>query len=280
MINSWRPWYEVVVTAIREAASIILLRRADAGFEVFFLRRNRGASFMASAYVFPGGANEPGEDARTAAARELFEEAGVLLAKDSGHDAITLEVPNQDSLRKRILDGAPAGATLELAGLVWSTDVLVPWSHWITPSIEPKRFSARFFVTEMPAGQEPRFDATETIDQLWVTPSEAIARSAELQLPPPQIRTCWELAEHETIEAVLAAGRARALEPHPILPRLAPPGAGPCLLLPWDPEYTVTGTGDSAPLTYRPTWARGPSRFVLEDRRWKHVDAPGSTAAV
>ena len=39
---------------------------------------------MASAFVFPGGATEPGEDALTAAARELFEEAGVLLARDTG----------------------------------------------------------------------------------------------------------------------------------------------------------------------------------------------------
>jgi 8-oxo-dGTP pyrophosphatase MutT (NUDIX family) len=267
------------VTAIREAASIILLRRAKRGFEVFLLRRNRGASFMASAYVFPGGATEPGEDARTAAARELFEEAGVLLAKDSGANSDTLELPNQEMIRKRILDGAPATAALELANLVWSTDMLVPWSHWITPSIEPKRFSARFFVTELPAGQEPRFDATETIDQIWVTPREALDRAGELQLPPPQVRTCWELAEHATIEAVLAAGLARAEEPHPIMPRLAPSDR-PCLLLPWDPEYTVIGTGDSTPLTYKPMWARGPSRFVLEDRRWKHIDGPGSTTAV
>ena len=54
---------------IREAASIILLRRKDPGFEAFFVRRHRSSSFMASAYVFPGGAAEPGEDARTAAAR-------------------------------------------------------------------------------------------------------------------------------------------------------------------------------------------------------------------
>jgi 8-oxo-dGTP pyrophosphatase MutT (NUDIX family) len=264
---------------IREAASIILLRRAAQGFEVFFVRRHRGSSFMASAYVFPGGAAEPGEDARTAAARELFEEAGVLLAKDSGQDTDTLEMQSQESIRKRILDGAPAATVLELAGLVWSTDMLVPWSHWITPSIEPKRFSARFFVTELPAGQEPHFDATETVDQAWVTPRQAIERAGELQLPPPQIRTCWELAQCSTIEAVLAAGRAREAEPHPILPRLAP-SHQPCLLLPWDPEYTEIGTGDSAPLAYKPKWAHGPSRFVLEDRRWKHVDGPGSTRAV
>jgi 8-oxo-dGTP pyrophosphatase MutT (NUDIX family) len=264
---------------IREAASVILLREAGKGFEIFFVRRHRGASFMASAYVFPGGAAEPGEDAKTAAARELFEEAGVLLAKDAGAGAETLELMDQAHIRKRILGGAPAAAALQLAGLSWATDALVPWSHWITPSIEPKRFSARFFVTEMPPGQEPQFDQTEVVDQVWVTPQAALERAGELQLPPPQVRTCWELAEHATIAAVLAAGRARAEEPHPIMPRLAP-GASPCLLLPWDPDYTVTGTGDGTPLTYHPKWARGPSRFVLEDRRWKHVDAPGSTTAV
>jgi 8-oxo-dGTP pyrophosphatase MutT (NUDIX family) len=267
---------------IREAASIILLRRnerGDGGFEVFLLRRHRGSSFMASAFVFPGGAAEPGEDARTAAARELFEEAGVLLAKQKeDRDSDTLEMSSQDTLRKRILGGMPAQDALDLAGLEWSTDALVPWSHWITPSIEPKRFSARFFVVEIPAAQEPSFDATETVDQIWVSPKQALERAGELQLPPPQVRTCWELAQCETLRAVMAAGRQRAEEPHPIMPRLSP-GASPCLLLPWDPEYLTKGTGESTPLTYNPRWAVGPSRFVLEDRTWKHVAAPGSTSA-
>ena len=240
---------------------------------MFFVRRHRGSSFMASAYVFPGGAAEEGEDARTAAARELFEEAGVLLARDSGVLAETLEAPSQDQLRKRVLAGMPAKAALESAGLAWSTEALVPWSHWITPSVEKKRFSARFFVTELPPGQEPRFDETETVDQAWVTPADAIARAGELMLPPPQIRTCWELSHEGSIAAVLKAGKARAEEPHPIMPRLAP-GDRPCLLLPWDPEYTTKGTGDAAALTYTPAWATGPSRFVMEDRAWKHVAGP------
>ena len=258
---------------IREAASVILLRRADPGFEVFFVRRHRGSSFMASAFVFPGGAAEEGEDARTAAVRELFEEAGVLLARDAGVQAETLEVPNQDHIRKRILNGVPAKDALRVAGLTWSTDALVPWAHWITPSVEKKRFSARFFVIELPAGQDPHFDQTETVDQIWITPVAALARSADLMLPPPQVRTCWELAQCASIEDVLAAGRARADEPHPIMPRLMP-GDRPALLLPWDPDYTSKGTGDAAPLTYTPAWARGPSRFVLEDKAWKHVDGP------
>ena len=252
---------------------MILLRPAEQSFELFLLRRHRGASFMASSHVFPGGAAEPGEDARTAAARELFEEAGVLLARDIGAGAETLELPSQERMRSRILAGSPAEAVLKLSGLAWSTDGLVPWSHWITPSIEPKRFSARFFVTELPPGQRPQFDATETVDQVWITPQQALERAGELALPPPQVRTCWELSQLATIADVLAAARKRADEPHPIMPRLSPTAGGACLLLPWDPDYTVTGTGEGTPLTYRPSWAVGPSRFYLDGKTWKHVEA-------
>lgn len=276
----------MTATPLREASSVILLRRAKpTGFEVFLLRRHRNASFMASAYVFPGGAAEVNEDARTAAVRELFEESGVLLAQDTGGENETLADGHMFSvagLRKKVLDGMDATAVLAASGLGWWTDVLMPWSHWITPSAETKRFSARFFVCELPSGQVPSFDAIETVDQVWVTPQDAIERAGELALPPPQIRTMWELAEHPTIERVLAASKLRAEEPHPIMPRLRtlkPGDPGPTLLLPWDPEYLDDGTGDSAPLNYQPAWARGPSRFVLEDRTWKHISAPGSTTA-
>jgi 8-oxo-dGTP pyrophosphatase MutT (NUDIX family) len=265
----------------REAASVILLRPRPIGFEVFLLRRRKGASFMASAYVFPGGGAEPGEDARTAATRELFEEAGVLLAKDAP-EASTLEVPGLEQLRRRVLGGEPATQVLASVGLDWHTDALTPWSHWITPSAEPRRFSARFFIAVLPPGQVPRFDDQETVDQAWVTPAEALRRAGELALPPPQVRTLWELASLRTLDDVAAAARARADEPHPILPRMAPApgvGAGFYLLLPWDPEYGSAGTGDAAPLAYQPRWAHGPSRFFLEDRTWKHVDGPGSTTA-
>lgn len=234
---------------------------------------------MASAYVFPGGAAEEGEDARTAAARELFEEAGVLFAKASeDKDSETLELMSQAMLRKEILGGANAASTLAAAGLELATDPFVGWSHWITPSIEPKRFSARFFVAELPTGQVPTFDEKETVDQAWVTPEDALARATELQLPPPQIRTFWELAQHTSISQVMAAGKARSAQPHPIMPRLMP-GTAPALLLPWDPDYLTKGTGESTPLTYQPSWATGPSRFILDGKSWKHVAAPGSTNA-
>ena len=151
---------------------------------------------------------------------------------------------------------------------IWSTDVLAPWSHWITPSVESKRFSARFFVTELPSGQTPQFDATETVDQVWVTPAQALARAGELALPPPQIRTCWELTQYKTVAAVRAAAAKRADEPHPIMPRAAQTERGLTLLLPWDPAYTTLGTGDATPLAYQPAWAHGPSRFYREADAW------------
>ena len=92
----------------RPAATIILLRDADAGPEVFMLQRTRGAAFLPGAYVFPGGALDASDrdpraaqrvaglsDAQAsaklglgagglaywiAAARECFEEAGILIA--------------------------------------------------------------------------------------------------------------------------------------------------------------------------------------------------------
>jgi 8-oxo-dGTP pyrophosphatase MutT (NUDIX family) len=274
------------VSTIREAASVILLRAVPNDFEVFLLRRHKKASFMASAFVFPGGATEEGEDARTAAARELFEEAGVLLARDAGAQNETLGIMSQEQLRAKVLGGAEATGVLARAGLAWATEGLIPWSHWITPSTEPaagfnpagpaeaprlaRRFSARFFVGELPSGQKPKFDATETVDQAWVTPADALTRAGELALPPPQIRTFWELAHYHSIPEVIAAAKKRSEEPHPIMPRLSAGATGPVLLLPWDRDYTEA-QGEATPLTYNPSWAIGPSRFVFEAGRWNHV---------
>lgn len=267
------------------AASVILLREPAPGtVEVCMLRRRRGASFMASAFVFPGGGADPGESLAECAARELFEEAGVALVTGAQTTPEQLE-----DLRARIAAGAIAKPLLAEAGLAWDEALLTPWSHWITPSLEPKRFSAHFFVAALPAGQTPRFDAVETVEQVWVSPADAPARAAELALPPPQLRTLWEMRELTSIEQVLKAARARTAEPGAILPRVAAEAdiltdgkvhfrPGICLLLPWDPEYLERGQGEAMPLEPRPAWATGPSRFVMEDRAWRHLDAPGSTS--
>ncbi|MCA9674812.1 MAG: NUDIX domain-containing protein [Myxococcales bacterium] len=261
----------------RDAATVILLRDAPragaAGYEAFLLRRRRGASFMSGAYVFPGGAADPDDagDLRITAARELFEEAGVLLAHGAPPAA------ELATMRREVLDGAPLAPMLATRGLSLDAGALHYYAHWITPSVEKKRFSARFYVALLPAGQEPSFDDRETVDEAWVTPAEALARVADLHLPPPQVRTFHELAAAASIADVLAECAARAAAPHPIMPRLAPLPVGFALLLPWDPEYETAGTGDAAPMPAGHPLATGPSRFVMEDRAWKHLFAPAGT---
>jgi 8-oxo-dGTP pyrophosphatase MutT (NUDIX family) len=262
----------------REAASVILARPRMGGHELefFLLRRHRKASFMATAFVFPGGAADPGEsDPRVTAARELFEEAGVLLSD------VPVEPAALADWRARLHEGARLD---ELLGQVRiAVDELHYFAHWITPSIEKKRFSARFFVARLPAGQTPSFDNRETVDEVWVTASEALERAGELRLPPPQVRTFSELrvAAEAGWEALVAESARRAAHAFPIMPRMCPTpnhgGGGFALLLPWDPHYESAGTGDQHPMPADNPFGTGPSRFILEDGTWKNVDAPGST---
>jgi 8-oxo-dGTP pyrophosphatase MutT (NUDIX family) len=227
------------------AAAVILLRPAASGFEVLLLRRRRGASFMASAWVFPGGAAEPSDgDVRVTAARELAEEAGVRLTSSADE---------------------------------WDPGALHFWAHWITPSIEARRFSAQFFVALMPAGQTAQCDQQETVDLRWLTPADALALAhrRELRLPPPQLRTLWELSAIASLDEVFAAAARRQQEPHPILPRAGSDPHPLCLLLPWDPEY-LAGSGELLAMTPPPRWATGPGRFILEEETWTLVSAPAS----
>ena len=256
-----------------EDARVVLLRPSPAGYELLLVRRETSANL-------PGGRAHDGEDARVGAARAVFEDCGVLLARDSGAGVETLEMMSFGALRKRVRErGENATELMRGNGLTWSHDVLVPWSHWLTPSVDTQRSSTRVFVTELPGGMRTAFDATESALEMWISPADAEAVGPDLAFSPMLVRTCWELARCKSIPAVLEAARKRASELHPILPRLSSSADGRSLLLPWDPDYERGGQGESQPFSYTPSWAVGPSRFVLEDRTWKHVAAPGSTSA-
>jgi 8-oxo-dGTP pyrophosphatase MutT (NUDIX family) len=218
----------------RPAATVVLLRPGAGGGapEVLMVRRHRGSSFMADAWVFPGGRVEAsdgeGEAAfAVAAARELGEEANVVVAPST----------------------------------------LVPFARWITPSAEGKRFDARFFVAPAPLDQIARHDSVETVDALWASPADVLARyeRGELKLPPPTIRNLEDLATQATVDAAMAWARGRIVAP--ILPKLVPLGDTLAIVLPWDPEYAaLPGEG----MVIEPTHpvARPPSRFVLAEGRW------------
>jgi 8-oxo-dGTP pyrophosphatase MutT (NUDIX family) len=229
----------------RPAATVVLFREAAGGgpgLEVYLVRRHARSGFMASAYVFPGGAAEPGEDdLRVTAARELAEECGVAVAPGDLHYL----------------------------------------AHWVTPSIEKRRFAAHFYAARLPAGQTPAFDNQETVDEVWLTPEAALARAGELRLPPPQIRTLLDLAPAAARgwQAVVELCAARAACAHPILPRACPIEGGFALLLPWDPDYAARGTGEAIEMAAGHPLGTGPSRFVHQEGAWIHIHAPSSPGA-
>jgi 8-oxo-dGTP pyrophosphatase MutT (NUDIX family) len=186
-------------TPPRQSASLILVRDGERDLEVLLVQRNPAARFMGGFWVFPGGAVDGGEDHRTAAVRELAEEAGV--------------------------------ANLE-------PEALVPYSRWITPERIEIRFDTRFYVARAPAGARPRVDGDECVDLRWTTPRAALDAYAREELPLvfPTLRHLEELATCATVDDLLA--RARGREIVAVLPRVVlRDGDEPRVLLPGEPGY-------------------------------------------
>lgn len=242
--------------SLRDAATVLLLR---APLEIFMVKRHGASGFMAGAYVFPGGKVDAAEDISAVGAMPP-------LSKTPGRE----RAPEQE----KAIWAAAIREVFEEAGVkIARAEDLIPWSHWITPSQEPKRFDTHFFLTRMPADQTAAFDAHETTEGAWMSPKDAMARHerGELFLPPPTMFTLMELAPFAGVEEVLAAARGRRIAP--ILPRVGNAGEELAIFLPWDPLYEATEgealpVGDQHPM--KDASPSGISRVVLgEGGRWR-----------
>jgi len=281
---------EPIVANPRPAATVVVMRDSAAGPEVFLVRRHEDTAFMGGAHVFPGGrvdAADGGDDSwcdgiahavrqldglpsadaiayHVAAARELFEEAGVLLARRAGGDFVSLAGTEDHERFKQDRSNVHGGKTslravMAREGLRLALDALVLFAHWVTPPIDTRQFDTRFFMTRVPAHQTPAHDETETTHSAWVRPKDAIAQAinGDVVLPPPTWTTMRELEPFASVEGALAWARGRRIVRR--MPTMLEEEGRRMLLLPGDPRHPDP-PGDDPPVE---------TRFVLLDRRWR-----------
>jgi 8-oxo-dGTP pyrophosphatase MutT (NUDIX family) len=238
-----------VSTPPRAAATVVLLRDAAGGMEVFMVKRHGLSDVLGGAYVFPGGKVDSGDadpqlllqmnaplddlhaalaepelDAAAAAGyfvaacRETFEEAGVLLAAGAG-------APQVEAALSHARAGLGFGETLARLQLRLDWSQLVPWSRWVTPRVPAlfnKRFDARFFLALVPSGQEARHDDHEATESFWLRPRAVLEQywAGEINLAPAQIMSMAALACHPHVASAVAAARARRpplIQPEPFM---------------------------------------------------------------
>ena len=277
------------IAPVRDASTLILLRGEAP--EIFLVQRTGRARFMANAMVFPGGRVDPSDldpawaelctespeaaaarlglpadEGRqalallVAAARETFEEAGLLLARPAnGGPLLRFDrepetarfAAHRDALQA---DSARFLPILRDEGLSLVTDALIYLARWITPEIETRRFDTRFFAACAPEGQEGRHDTQETIASAWMTASDAVAacEAGRVQLAPPTYRILLELARLRGAPAIL--GLRGGAQPETYAPRLDASGSEFALLLPGDAH--MGGPPDAR------------NRIVLRGERW------------
>ena len=192
------------------------------------MRRHSAMDFVAGVMVFPGGgvddrdrhadiawvgpdpawwAQRLGVDTDLAealvcaAARETFEESGVLFAgpADDPQGIVGDASVYRDS-RAALADNTLSFADfLRSENLVLRADLLRPWANWVTPEEErTRRYDTYFFVGALPEGQRADGENTETDRAGWITPEEALddfAAGRNFLLPPTWTRwTRWRAA--------------------------------------------------------------------------------------
>jgi 8-oxo-dGTP pyrophosphatase MutT (NUDIX family) len=187
----------------RPAATVIVLRGGSDTLEVLLVKRNPESRFMGGAWVFPGGAVDRSEGEgqialRTAALRELGEEAGIALDD-------------------------PAA--------------LIPFSRWITPAQVKIRFDTWFYLAPLPDGAAANVDGSEIVDSGWYAPRAALeaAGRGELLLVFPTIKHLEQLSGFESAEALMTYSRGREILP--VQPRVIMQGETARILLPGEKGY-------------------------------------------
>jgi 8-oxo-dGTP pyrophosphatase MutT (NUDIX family) len=248
------------------AATVLLLRDGAQGLEVLMVVRHHEIDFARGAAVFPGGKVSPADSdvrwrsrctgqaslddgqraLRIAAVRETFEECGLLLARRGGR---LVDGDERHAIRERwhARVVADASAFVDLAveeKLEPALDLMLPFAHWVTPTVSPKRFDTHFFVAAAPPGQVAVHDGSEAVDSFWTPPSAAMQqceRRERIIIYPTLCNLALLACSASAGEALAAAGARPVQRLQPTLARRADGKTIP--VLPDDSGYPALSPG-------------------------------------
>jgi 8-oxo-dGTP pyrophosphatase MutT (NUDIX family) len=242
----------------------VLLVRPGAGcpVEVYMIRRQKSMRFLGGFYAFPGGKVEPADGAPEAlarcrgvsaasaraafpgtddglpplafwvtGARELVEETGLLAGCDGdGRPLDTRDGAVRDRVERLrqalVAEEAPFHALLAREGWYLDLAAFHYLSHFITPPSSPIRFTARFFLAPVPAGQAPRLLGGEASEGFWIDPAEGHRRFLAGEMPMAEPADCGlgYIAGFDSLDAVWAAHADGRHKFHGILDRIEAAG--------------------------------------------------------
>jgi 8-oxo-dGTP pyrophosphatase MutT (NUDIX family) len=251
-------------SVLRPSSTLLMVRDGATGLEVFMVKRNHAIDFASGALVFPGGKladgdSDPvlmGRHARPGnfdpaltsfafgAIREAFEESGLLLARAKGDGALlpAARVETLGHWREPLNRGEKTLRDMaETEGLDYALDTLVPFAHWITPDVMPKRFDTWFFLAPAPSDQIGVHDGSESVDSEWVG-AQAALDDWEAKTRTIVFATRMQLvklARSNTVaEALAATRRDTVVDVMPVLDKTS--FAEPHLRIPAEAGYGVT----------------------------------------
>ena len=223
---------------IRLAATVMLLKDSDEGLMVYMAKRP-GKGVFPDIYVFPGGKVDEtdwapdicyglsDEEASSnmnldsgalrywvAAARECFEECGVLLVRSNGlliNTSSAKDKKQHQFSREKLLNDEWSFQTI-CGTENWSIDCasLAYFSHWITPELAPQRFDTRFFIAAMPEGQTAIAHEKEIMNAQWVSPEVALENfhASKWKMIDPTIKSLETLTQFTDVAGALMGVRA------------------------------------------------------------------------
>jgi len=234
---------------LEPASTLLLLKDNNLTIEVFMIKRASKITF-GGAWVFPGGKIDKedldseilnlcqGLDDKKASTilniesnglsywvaclRECFEESGILLAyREDGSDFNPNDEESDllNNLRDKLNNGKIGFAdVLREFNLKLAVDKLIYLSHWITPKLETRRYSTRFFVTSITGNQKAIHDGYEAVGSLWVEINQVLEEYNEGRFPiiMPTIKNLELLSGYESTLSFL--NDKKMIEPKDITP--------------------------------------------------------------